>query len=196
MILDRLRKYDSYEIDGVPGYFWAAPDGVKVSRYFSYSVRALREQLGDYGRFTDSNEFCREGNLFADLDSMAGITPRQHEISSEYRVVASNWMGFRSLDLYKPLMLSLPSNDDVKSLLTSFSTRLTNRYLVTRIIQCRPNYPSQPGSSTPLYRVAKPFVWHRNKNARSGLEVRPGDELQGEAKGDQVRVNDVDEMTL
>ena len=31
MILDRLRKYDSYEIDGVPGYFWAAPDGIKAS---------------------------------------------------------------------------------------------------------------------------------------------------------------------
>ena len=59
-------------------------------------------------------------------------------------------------------MLSLASNNDLKSLLTSFSTRLTDRYLVTEIIQCPPD-PRQPGSNvtTPLYSVAKPFVWHR-----------------------------------
>ena len=59
-------------------------------------------------------------------------------------------------------MLSLASNDDLKSLLTSFSTRLTDRYLVTEVIQCPPD-PRQPDSNitTPLYSVAKPFVWHR-----------------------------------
>ncbi|KIM50494.1 hypothetical protein SCLCIDRAFT_1225311 [Scleroderma citrinum Foug A] len=123
MILDQPRKYHSYETNGIPTNFLTAPDGIK---------------LGDYGHFTDPKEFCCEGNLFADLESlssMADISPRQHGISSK---------------------------DCVVSLLTSFSTRLTDRYLVTEIIQCRPD-PRQPGSNvtTPLYSVAKPFVWHR-----------------------------------
>ena len=129
---------------------------------------ALREQLGDYGRSADFKEFCCEGNLFADLELlslMADITPRRHEISS---MVAFDPTDSRSLHLYKPLILSLPSNDDLKSLLNSFSTRLTNRYLVTRIIQC-PLDPLEPGSdiATPLYSVAKPFVWHQNESTGS-----------------------------
>ncbi|KIM53204.1 hypothetical protein SCLCIDRAFT_1223016, partial [Scleroderma citrinum Foug A] len=123
MILDQPRKYNIYETHGIPTNFLTARDGVK---------------LGDYGHFTDSKEFCCEGSLFSDLESlslMADISPRQHKISSM---------------------------DRVESLLTSFSTRLTGRYLVTEIIQCPPD-PRQPGSNitTPLYRVAKPFVWHR-----------------------------------
>ena len=84
----------------------------------------------------------------------------------------------------------------LKLLLTSLSTRLTNRYLVTRIIQCPPD-PSQPSSNitTPLYSVAKPFIWHRNESAGSVSE-RSGGELRGETKGDQVMVNDIDEMML
>jgi len=78
---------------------------------------------------------------------------------------AWNWMDSHHLDLYKPLMLSLPSNDNLKSLLTSFSTRLTNRYLVTSVIQCPPD-PFRPGSNitTPLYSVAKPFVWFQSES--------------------------------
>ena len=104
-------------------------------------------------------------------------------------------MDISHLDLYKPLMLSLQSNDNLKSLLTSFSTRLTNRYLVTGIIQCPPD-PCQPGANitTPLYSVAKPFVWHRNESAGSVSEERSGDELRGEKRGDQLRANDIDEM--
>ena len=100
---------------------------------------------------------------------MAGITPRQHKLSSADRVMAWNWTDFCHLDLYKPLLLSLPSNDDLKSLLTSFSTRLTNRYLVTRVIQCPPG-PCQPSSNitTPLYSIAKSFVWYLNEGAESG----------------------------
>jgi len=33
MILDQPRKYGSYKIDGVPGNFCAAPDGIKVSTH-------------------------------------------------------------------------------------------------------------------------------------------------------------------
>ncbi|KIM63952.1 hypothetical protein SCLCIDRAFT_675320 [Scleroderma citrinum Foug A] len=116
---------------------------------------------------------------------MADITPRRHEVSF---MVAFNLTDSSPLDLYKPLILSLPSNDDLKSLLTSFSTRLTNRYLVTSIIQCLPD-PLEPGSNitTPLYTIAKPFVWHRNESTGSVLEERSGDKLRGETKGDQVR---------
>ena len=93
---------------------------------------------------------------------MADISPRQHKISSMDRVEVWNDTDARHFESYKPLMLSLAINDDLKSLLTSFSTRLTDRYLVTEIIQCPPD-PRQPGSNitTPLYRVAMPFVWHR-----------------------------------
>jgi len=103
-------------------------------------------------------------------------------------------MDDRYLDLYKPLMLSLPSNGDFTSLLTLFSTRLANRYLVTRIIQCPP-HPQEPGSNitTPLYTVAKPFIWHRNESAGSMSEKWSSDESGAEtAEDDQAtRVNDV-----
>ena len=122
---------------------------------------------------------------------MVDITPRQHKMSSMDYVPAWN-RTYRCLELYKPLMLSLPSNEDFKSLLTSFSTRLTNRYLVTRVIQCPPD-PCQPGSNitTPLYSIAKPFVWHQNENTGSVSEEWSGDELGGET---QARVNDIDDM--
>jgi len=128
-------------------------------------------QLGDYGHFTDSKEFSCEGNLFADLESHSikmGITPRRHEISSDDYVLARTWTPIHFLHLYKPLMLSLSSHGDLKSLLASFPTRLTNRYLVTRIIQCPPD-PWQPGPNitTPLYSVAKPFIWYQNESVGS-----------------------------
>ena len=93
---------------------------------------------------------------------MADISPRQHEISSKDRVLVRSRTDSRLFILYKPLMLSLASNGDLKSLLTSFSTRLIDRYLVTEIVQC-PADPRLPYSNitTPLYSVAKPFVWHR-----------------------------------
>jgi len=115
---------------------------------------------------------------------MADITPRQYKISAMDRVMAWSLTDVNLLNLYKPLMLSLPSNDDLKSLLTSLSPRLTNRYLVTRIIQCPPD-SLEPGSNitTPLYSVAKPFVWHRSESVGSVSDERSGDELQGETKG-------------
>ena len=103
---------------------------------------------------------------------MADITPRQHKPSSY--VTACNLTDFDYFNLYKPLMLSLPSNDDLKLLLTSLSTRLTNRYLVTRAIQ----YSDDPGSSIVRYLcdIAKPFVWYRSENAGSASEERSGNE--------------------
>ena len=146
----------------------------------------------------DSKEFCCEGNLFAGLKSLpvkADITPRYPKLLSMDYVMALNWTTLDSLYLYKPLMLSLPSNDDLKLLLTSLSTHLTNRYLVTRIIQCPPD-PCQPSSNatTPLYSIAKPFVWHQNEITGSVSEEQSGNKLQGEMWGDQVRVTDVHEM--
>ena len=41
-----------------------------------------------------------------------------------------------AITLYKPLGLSTPSNHNFHSLLTCLSTRLTNKYLVTRVVQC------------------------------------------------------------
>jgi len=146
-------------------------------QYPSYTVRVLREQLGDYGHFTDSEDFCCEGNLFTDLKSLslkANLTQRQHKISARGGhqrerdfVRAYNYFGGFTA-LYKPLGLSLLSNGDFKSLLVSFSTRLTNRYLITRVIQCCPN-PLRPVSGTTrLYNIAKPFIWHQNEGSGSG----------------------------
>jgi len=100
-------------------------------------------------------------------------------------VPAWNLTDIFRLDLYKPLMLLLPSNDHLKSLLASFSTRLTNRYLVTRVLQYAPD-PHQPGSNitTPLYSVAKPLVWHRNERPDSVSEERSGHESGAETEND------------
>ena len=165
--------------------------------YFLYSARVLRKQLGDYGRLTDCENFCCEGNIFADLESLPlkeGIAPRQHGVSqkggfqedSGRVLVRSNVHAL--VALYQPFCLSLPINDDVKTLLTSLSTRSTNRYLVTRIIQCPE--PLWPGSSTTYFcSFAKPFIWSRNEAADSVMEEQSGDETMG----DQTRVNDADE---
>ena len=45
---------------------------------------------------------------------MADITPRQHNLSSKDYVRARNPTDTDILSLYKPLMLSLPSNDDLR----------------------------------------------------------------------------------
>jgi len=164
-------KQDGCELlmDGVSTIFSYTPDDIKVSTHTFDTLRVLRDQLGDYGHFTDSEDFCCEGNLFTDLN----ITPRQHNISKwggrqrEGDGVRAYHFSGGFTELYTPLGLSLPSNDAFNSLLVSLSTRLTNRYLITRVIQCPPN-PRQPGSGTThLYNIAKPFVWHRNEGAKS-----------------------------
>ena len=110
------------------------------------------------------------------------ITPRHEEVT--YSVTAqSSTPGVPDVYLEKSLVLSLPSNDDFKYSLTSFSTRLANRYLVRRMIQ-RPPDPDRPGSNitTPLYSIAKPFVWYRNESVGSVSEERSGDKLRGNEK--------------
>ncbi|KIM67995.1 hypothetical protein SCLCIDRAFT_997108 [Scleroderma citrinum Foug A] len=157
-------KQDSYEL---------LMDGVSMK--FSYAPNEIK--LGDYGHFTESEDFRCEGNLFADLRSLslnANVTPKHHRISErgghqrESGVVRAYHHADGFTTLYRPLGLSLPSHDDFNSLLVSLSTRLTNRYLVTRVIQCLSD-PRRPGSGikTRWYNTAKPFVWHRNEGAGS-----------------------------
>ncbi|KIM62503.1 hypothetical protein SCLCIDRAFT_804582 [Scleroderma citrinum Foug A] len=43
----------------------------------------------------------------------------------------------------RPLYLSLPSNPNFNSLLASLSTQLTNKYLITRVIECATDHPGE-----------------------------------------------------
>ncbi|KAL4072768.1 heterokaryon incompatibility protein-domain-containing protein [Scleroderma yunnanense] len=165
-------------VDGVSMEFWEAPIGTK---------------LGDYGHSMHSGvDFRREGNIFTDFRSLATevvITPRQHKVDdkdghnahSNY-VKACTFENYNevSVTLYEPLGLSLPSNYDFNSSLASLSNRLTNKYLVVRVIQCATVSYSESwagksredltGSFTsdptiPLCIIAKPFVWHQDESA-------------------------------
>ena len=101
--------------------------------------------LGVVGHFKHSTELCNPLGLSSSL--ISAVDHFEH-----------------STELYNPLGLSLPNNDDFKSLLVSLSTRLTNRYLITWVIQDH----SFPGSGTTRwYNAAKPFVWHRNGGSGS-----------------------------
>ena len=172
MICHSPSKQDSYEllVDGVSMQFAYAPNGIKVSTLPFVHCSSLTEQLGDYGHFPTPEYFCREGNLFTDLSLMANITPTQHKISErgghqrENSIVRAYHYPDGFTELYTPLGLSLPRNDDFKSLLISVSTRFTNRYLVTWVIQC-PHDHCHSSIITRCCNIAKPFVWHRNENA-------------------------------
>ncbi|KIM68396.1 hypothetical protein SCLCIDRAFT_20314 [Scleroderma citrinum Foug A] len=169
MIFDRQNKCGSYAIDEVPSNFSDAPDGIK---------------LGDYGHFTNSEEFCREGNLFTDLDPLSLIiTPRQYRIYSVDYALVCNLTNVRHLNSLKPVVLSLPSDDNLKSLLNSFSTRLTNKYLVTKVTQYFDYFLSR--KTRYLCDIAKPYVWYRNESAGSTSEERSGDGLRAETEGDE-----------
>ena len=116
---------------------------------------------------------------------MADTTTVQHKLSLMDCLIDSSPVNLSYINLGNSWKLSLAWKDDLKLLLSSLSTRLTDRHLVTSIIQC----PPDPGSNitTPLYSVTKPFVWHRNESAGSGSNELSGNELRGEVKGDQVR---------
>ncbi|KAL4071631.1 heterokaryon incompatibility protein-domain-containing protein [Scleroderma yunnanense] len=186
-------------------------DGISAAE-FSLAPKGIK--LGDYGYFTASEVFCCEGNIFADLRSRAftlDITPNQHKIvekdgyntDSDYvEAYESKPFVIGSLTLYKPLGLSLPRNHDFYSLLVSLSGQLTNRYLVTRVIECATmlsgkssrqwsHHASSHRSSTlvpttVLCTIAKPFIWYQNEGAgpasmnrsgnRSGVELMDVDE--------------------
>ena len=115
--------------------------------YLSYAVRVLREQLGDYGYITAGSFRC-EGNILSEFKSRSPISDialRQHIIDCDkpdsYYVTARpqrRWLRDRSVTVYKPRALLLPSNDHFYSFLASLPTtiRLTNKYLVTTVVQC------------------------------------------------------------
>ena len=164
----------------------------------SYSARVLQEQLGDYGRFLDCADFYCKGNIFADLNSLhlkEDITQSQHRVSThrsqkenDRALARLNMHAF--LELYKPLCLSLPINDDVKTLLTSLSTRLTNGYLVTRVIQCPPDprWPSSSTSTISFCAFVKPIIWRQNPGADSVLEEQSGDETMDDQARDGMEL--------
>ena len=98
----------------------------------SFRAWVSREQLGDYGYFSDSGLFSLKGNIFVDLRSLISevdITPSQLK-------VATITLGMARVD---NLGLSLPNNRAFNSSLASFSPRLTNACLVTRVVQCHPS---------------------------------------------------------
>jgi len=148
----------------------------------------------------DCEDFRCEGNIFTDLESLPlkeGITPRQHKVSQKgeegnYVLARLNEVAF--IELYKPLCLSLPINDDVKTLLTSLSIRLTNGYLVTMVIHCPPDppWPGSGRSTTSFCTFVKPFIWSRSEGVDSVLGEWSGDETMDA----QARVNDVDGVEL
>ncbi|KAL4067442.1 heterokaryon incompatibility protein-domain-containing protein [Scleroderma yunnanense] len=135
MIRHSRSEWNWYEllVDGISMKFSTAPDGIK---------------LGDYGHFMDSKDFRCEGNIFVDLKSLASkvnATPRQHRIcskdgrntDSDYVIAhQSNAFFDGPVTLHRPLGLSLPSSRHFNSLLVSLSTRLTNKYLIARVVQC------------------------------------------------------------
>ena len=132
------------------------------------------------------------------------ISPKQHRVdelqgySTDSNTVKVSGRGIfnRGMVLHKPMSLSLPSNDYVNSILVLLSARFTNRYLVTRVIQCD-EVTEVPGlfgfgedtcaglfcimclivelgatamvsnARIPLCTFAKPFIWHRDENASS-----------------------------
>ena len=115
----------------------------------SCTTPVLREQLGDYGCFDNSDDFHREGNILDDFNPRslnAYIGPEQHRVDElqgynrDSDIVKIHCCRPLSLcsgaTLHKPISLSLPSNDHINSTLVFLSARSINRYLVTRIIQC------------------------------------------------------------
>ncbi|KAL4070122.1 heterokaryon incompatibility protein-domain-containing protein [Scleroderma yunnanense] len=136
---------DAYwlKVDGIHFRFSRAPDGTK---------------LGDYGYLTDCEDFRCEGNIFDDLRSLPSkpvVTPKKDrpkdDTDSDGCVIAFNFRLLGDFRLYDPVMLSLPSNDDVNTLLASLSTRFINRYLINRVIEC-PVPPDEFSSSIMLYK--------------------------------------------
>ena len=158
------------QVDGIWMKFTLAHQGIQVSTYLSYNAWISREQLGDYGYFSDSGHFHHQGNLFTDVKHLipeVDTIPRQQEmrpgLDSNTEVV----------DNY---CLSLPSNHTFHSLLASLSPRFTNKYLVTRVVQCRRGeycvgilglvsdgrlvWGPNVGTTMTFCTIRKPFVWH------------------------------------
>ena len=123
-------------VDEVLVGFYLAREGTKVSAHSEYTAQVSQGQLGDYGYFTDPKIFSCKGNIFTDMKSLiseADAFPRQHRVTDAKR---------SPLAVPAKSALSLPRNHVFNSLLASFSSRLTNAYLVTMIVQCIPERES------------------------------------------------------
>ena len=132
MLANERRIYDKFLlVDGRKMGFSLAGEGIKVRMHATHVLLGLTvQQLGDYGYFSGSGQFCGLGNIFSDFKSRipeADITPRQNEVTTRRPngVVVDN------------TGMSLPSNPAFDSLLTSLSPQLTNAYLVTHVVQYR-----------------------------------------------------------
>ena len=111
-------------VDDVEVEFSLASEGTKVNMHAIHALLGLIHQLGDYGHFSDSGNFCVQGNLFSDLKfllSEADTIPRQ-----------TTGLGLGVSDVS-----SLPNNSAFNSFLASLAPRLTNSYLVTRVSRRR-----------------------------------------------------------
>ena len=111
--------------------FSFAGEGIKVRMYAPYILLGLTvQQLGDYGYFTDSGQFCVQGNLLSDFKSRiseADITPRQKEVTSwKHNPVVVDNTG-----------MSLPNNPAFNSLLAPLTPQHINAYLVTHVVRYR-----------------------------------------------------------
>ena len=101
---------------------------------------------------TTFNDFYCEGNVFDDFELQTNIIPSEHKIedTNAHETDSDHVAVHRRLNtpftLYKPLGLSLPSNRGFNSFLASLSTRLSNKFLVTMVVQC-PTDLSSEGTS-------------------------------------------------
>ena len=190
------------DVDGDWMDFSKAPECIKASTHVFHTLFESDENSWGTMVTLRATRISATKETFPDLESLPSkedIVPRQHEVSAHcYQRVGDRILAplnaHTSLELYKPLCLSLPINDDVKTLFTSLSTWSTNQYLVTRVIQCPPD-PRWPGSSTSttsFCTFVKPFIWRRNVGADSVSEEGPDDKTMS----DQASVSDGDGMEL
>ncbi|KAL4070228.1 heterokaryon incompatibility protein-domain-containing protein [Scleroderma yunnanense] len=117
-------------------------------------------KLGDYGSCQTDRNFQYEGNIFEDLKSpiirsyvcidpadsaLLPVEYKVHKSSSEnvdgdpvITICRTNndTSGVPRLALFQPVCLALPDNCYSVSLLKALSVHLTDRYLVTMVVQC------------------------------------------------------------
>ena len=68
----------------IGGIFTCARGGKGEYTHFACNAWLSREQLGDYGCFSDSGDFHCQGNLFADITSLnpeVDTNPRKQEMT-------------------------------------------------------------------------------------------------------------------
>ncbi|KAL4070150.1 hypothetical protein V8B97DRAFT_537929 [Scleroderma yunnanense] len=176
MIPYQVGATSSLRVDGVSMEFSRAraPNGIK---------------LGDYGYFTDE-VFHRVGNI------SVTTLKRHHKISDPYGGNTDSdcvKARYRDVELFKPVGISIGINGHVKSWLDRHSVELTNKYLVTMVIQCaaapssgdtRSDRSRRSGPTTPFCLFKQPFVWHRNEDSGfASVESSSNDPSESEYEG-------------